>query len=42
MDRQIAEAKQDRFLQFAANDIMTKQGLDEDHAWTIVVNTYCD
>ena len=42
MTSQIAEAKQDKFLQFAANDIMTKQGLDEDHAWTIVINTYCD
>jgi hypothetical protein len=36
------DAKQDTFLRWAANDIMTKQGLDEDHAWTIVLNTYCN
>ena len=34
------EAKQDKFLQFAANDLMSK-GLPEDHAWTLVMNTYC-
>ena len=38
----LAKAKQDKFLQFAANDIIAKQGLDADHAWTIVMNTYCD
>jgi hypothetical protein len=42
MDSRIAEAKQDKFLQWAAQDIITKRGLDENHAWTIVVNTYCN
>ena len=42
MESRIAEAKQDTFLRWAANDIMTKQGLDEDHAWAIIVNTYCN
>jgi hypothetical protein len=42
MQTTITEAKQDTFLVWAANDIMKKQGLDADHAWTIVINTYCN
>jgi hypothetical protein len=36
----LTEAKQDRFLQFAANDLIGK-GLTEEQAWTMVMNTYC-
>lgn len=36
----LTEAKQDKFLQFAANDLIGK-GLTEDQAWRLVMNTYC-
>lgn len=37
----ITEAKQDRFLAFAAADLVRK-GIEEQKAWELVMNTYAD
>ena len=33
------DPKTDPFMQFAANELIAK-GVDPDHAWTVVLNTY--
>jgi hypothetical protein len=35
------DPKQDPFMKFAVADLVRK-GVDEDHAWTVVLNTYGD
>ena len=37
----IEQAKQDKFMQFAAADLIRK-GIDESTAWDLVINTYAD
>ena len=37
----IEQAKQDKFMQFAAADLIRK-GIDESTAWDLVMNTYAD
>lgn len=39
--KQLEAAKADNFMQFAVRDLIAK-GIDEDHAWTVVLNTYGD